>query len=91
MCTTDSCKADDMALHCEADADDIDDQEDEKDSNCECAELCNMWIMPWTVCNDLLCGSWLRSAAIVWPNLQTSPQHKWNCIGSYASALCSSA
>eukprot|EP00892_Ulva_mutabilis_P011281 jgi/Ulvmu1/8525/UM044_0059.1 len=36
VCTTDSCKADDMALHCEADAKDLDDQEDENDSDCEC-------------------------------------------------------
>lgn len=37
VCKTESCKADDMAIHCEADATDIDDQEDEQDTNCECA------------------------------------------------------
>ena len=36
VCDTEYCKADDMALHCEADAVDIDDQEDEQDTNCEC-------------------------------------------------------
>lgn len=40
VCKTESCKADDMAIHCEADAMDFDDQEDEQDTNCECADAC---------------------------------------------------